>query len=518
MSTPLWVWGGLLSGLKPPTYGGVGGNGYEFGNGVRQLADLQTVFHLENCSFHVIGNCLSMHHLVCQKTICSFFSSPKSAGRGTELLRLSVLAWACWGLVSGVGAQTLPQVVDRALQAYPSIQSANAKALATRADIDKARSAHQPQIGLTASSNHYASGSVPASVGRTSLSPTAKLNLWSGGRIEAEATRAEALTRASEFQRDGTLEDVAQQACEAYLNWDKTADLYGLSVRNLNSHRETLDDIQKIAQVDAGRRIDYEQALVRMENASLALQQRKADLAQAMQKLRRFWSDDLDARPVGLAAEVSDGGVLGQIPMSLAEAMNRVTDDLPGVAQYRAQVQAAEAAVKVAKGQYWPTLDAVTSRQYNANTLRFENFAQLQVNAPLFTGGATSAAVEGAQGQLKAAQFALDEARLLAREKAALAWQEWASARSRASVGASQSDVGDKVVEGYRQQFRLARRSLLDLLNIQADSFNYRSAARAAFHDERLARVRLLAATGDLARRFASEPGQVALPRTLGPN
>jgi adhesin transport system outer membrane protein len=317
--------------------------------------------------------------------------------------------------------------------------------------------------------------------------------------------------------RDGTLEDVAQQACEAYLNWDKTADLYGLSVRNLNSHRETLEDIQKIALVDAGRRIDYEQALVRLENASLALQQRKADLAQAMQRLRRFWPDDLDARPVGLAAEVSEGGSLGQIPMSLADAMNLVTDDLPGVAQYRAQVQAAEAAVRVAKGQYWPTLDAVTSRQYNANTLRFESFAQLQINAPLFTGGATSAAVEGAQGQLKAAQFALDEARLLAREKAALAWQEWASARSRALVGASQSDVGDKVVEGYRQQFRLARRSLLDLLNIQADSFNYRSAARAAFHDERLARVRLLAATGDLARRFAPASA-LALPSVLGPN
>ncbi len=59
---------------------------------------------------------------------------------------------------------------------------------------------------------------------------------------------------------------------------------------------------------------------------------------------------------------------------------------------------------------------------------------------------------------------------------------------------------------------------MLDLLNIQADSFNYRSAARAAFHDERLARVRLLAATGDLARRFAFEPGQVATPRAVIPN
>ena len=117
-------------------------------------------------------------------------------------LRLPVLLMAMTGTAAGLQAQTLPQVVERALQAYPSIQSANAKAQATRADIDKARSAHQPQIGFAAASNQYASGSVPSSVGRTSVSPAAKLNLWSGGRIEAEATRAEALTRAAEFQRD----------------------------------------------------------------------------------------------------------------------------------------------------------------------------------------------------------------------------------------------------------------------------------------------------------------------------
>jgi adhesin transport system outer membrane protein len=473
------------------------------------LADLQITFHIENCSFHVIGNCLSMYQLVRQKPICLFLSFPKCGLRATKMMKLTTLTWAYACVMTSLGAQTLPQVVERALQAYPSIQSANAKARASRADIDKARSAHQPQIGVTASGNHYASGTVPSSVGKTVFSPTAKLNLWSGGKIEAEANRAEALTRAAEFQRDGTLEDVAQQAAEAYLNWDKTADLYGLAVRNLNSHRETLDDIQKIAQVDAGRRIDYEQALVRMENAALALQQRKADLAQAMQRLRRFWPDEMDARPLGLDVVTSDSGALGQIPMSLSAAIERVTDDLPSIAQYKSQVLAAEAAVRMAKGQYWPSLDAAMSRQFNANTLRFETFTQLQLNAPLFTGGATAAIVEGAVGQLKAAEFSLDEARLLAREKAALAWQEWASARSRAVVGTSQSDVGDKVVEGYRQQFRVARRSLLDLLNIQADSFNYRSAARAAFHDERLARVRLLAATGDLAKRFVPEPGRV---------
>jgi adhesin transport system outer membrane protein len=455
-----------------------------------------------------------MHQIAPQKPFLAFLPFMNHSTRKPS--QRSLLLWAMAFVTAPGAAQTLPQVVERALQAYPSIQSAIAKVNASRADIDKARSAHQPQIGLTASSNQYASGSVPSAIGRTSVSPTAKLNLWSGGRIEAEATRAEALTRAAEFQRDGTLDDVAQQACEAYLNWDKTADLYSLSVRNVNSHRETLEDIQKIAQVDTGRRIDYEQALVRMENATLALQQRKADLTQAMQKLRRFWPDEMDARPVGLDAVVSENGVLGQIPMSMASAMDRVTDDLPMVAQARAQVQAAEAAVKVAKGQYWPSVDAAMSRQFNTNTLRFETFSQLQLNAPLYTGGATSALIESALGQLKATQFSLDEARLIAREKAGLAWQEWASARARSSVGSAQSDVGDKLVEGYRQQFRVARRSLLDLLNIQADSFNYRSAARAAFHDERLSRVRLLAATGDLARRFSSEPGRIASPSNNG--
>jgi adhesin transport system outer membrane protein len=72
--------------------------------------------------------------------------------------------------------------------------------------------------------------------------------------------------------------------------------------------------------------------------------------------------------------------------------------------------------------------------------------------------------------------------------------------------------VGDKLVDAYRQQFRVARRSLLDLLNIQADTFNYRSSANAAFHDERIARARLLAATGELAKRFSTEPGLVLPP------
>lgn len=417
------------------------------------------------------------------------------------------LAWLC--LPMAASAQTLTQVVNQALQTYPAVLSASARSEAARNEITRARSAHFPQLSLSASANAIASGQLPDGTKRTSVAPTAKLNLWSGGKIEAEADRAQALLQASEHVQASTLDEVAQLAAEAYLNWAKTADLYSLAVRNVNAHRETLNDIQKIAQADTGRRVDYEQALVRMENATLALQQRKSDFAQAIQRVRRFWKGDMDARPMDLQSALQDTGVLGNIPRSLPLALELVSEDLPPIAQARAQLQAAQAAVRQAKGQYWPTVDLAVTRQYNAITQKDEAFTQLQVNAPFYNGGGTSALVAGAVNQVKSAEFAVEEARLLAREKAALAWQEWASAKARADTGNAQAEVGDKLVDAYRQQFRVARRSLLDLLNIQADTFNYRSAAQAAFHDERLARVRLLAATGVLAKRFSNEPGLV---------
>lgn len=421
-------------------------------------------------------------------------------------------AVALAGLTVAAPAQTLSDVVNQALQNYPAILSSSAKTAAARAEIGRARSAHYPQFGMTAASNFTNSGALPSSTQRTSLSPTARLNLWAGGKIEAEAERAEALTRSSEFTQSGTLDEIAQKAAEAYLNWARATDLHALAIQNVSSHRITLDDLEKITQIDKGRRVDYELALVRMENAHLALQQRKAELGQARQVVRRFWPAPLKDAPTDLADTVSDVGLLGRIPATLPAAVEMITDDLPSIAQYVAQVQAAQASVRLAKGQFWPTVDLTVSRQLNSATLRQDTFTQLQLNAPLYNGGANAAGLDGALSQVNAAQFALDEARILAREKAALAWQDWDSARQRANTGALQSDVGDRLVESYRQQFRVARRSLLDLLNIQTESFGYRSAALSAFHEERVARVRLLAATGDLARRFALAAGQLSEP------
>jgi adhesin transport system outer membrane protein len=62
-----------------------------------------------------------------------------------------------------------------------------------------------------------------------------------------------------------------------------------------------------------------------------------------------------------------------------------------------------------------------------------------------------------------------------------------------------QTLAGDELVASYREQFRLARRSLLDLLNVQGEAHSYATAAVQAQFDRRVARYRLAAATGRLA-------------------
>ncbi len=418
-----------------------------------------------------------------------------------DLVRTAVIGLGLLSSLTSAPAQSLTEVVRQALGSYPALAIVQARAEAARAEIARARSAHQPQLSVGAGLNAFSSGTLPPALGRSSFLPSARLNLWSGGRIEAEAERAEALTLAGEAQQRLTQDEVALQASEAYLGWLKGHDLLALAQRNLQAHLDTLHDIHTITQVDTGRRIDLAQAQVRVDNARLAVQTRQAELAVAEHRLQRYWpTGALPTQPARL--ELADTP-LARLPTSLQEVLAHLNDALPSLAQLQAQVSAAEAGVRQAQGLYWPSVDLAAARQFNTSTLRFETLTQLQLNMALYNGQATRAQVDAAQAQLRAAQAALQEGRLLHQEKLGQAWQEWASASARAETGAAQSLVGERVVEGYRQQFRLARRSLLDLLNIQADSFHYRNAAQTALHDERIARARLLAAMGDLARRFA---------------
>ena len=61
------------------------------------------------------------------------------------------------------------------------------------------------------------------------------------------------------------------------------------------------------------------------------------------------------------------------------------------------------------------------------------------------------------------------------------------------------------MIDGYKLQFELAKRSLLDLLNVQNDHYSYRSNMISNEYDYRIARFRLVASMGLLSRAYGGD-------------
>lgn len=397
----------------------------------------------------------------------------------------------------GCCAQSLHEAVRVALADYPSIASSQHKTRAAQADIQRARGAHWPQLAWSGTYSDYHNGALPD---RWIHSPVLSLNLWSGGRIQSDVERAKAQAQASQHQEHLTRDDVALLSSEAYLLWGHHRQMVSLARENLLAHEKILRDFQTISQVDSGRRIDLDQAQVRHDNARLALIRSETDMRVAAERVARMLTGPTPAEPSGLDAAPT-------IPYAtLAQAQAQLSDQHPAIAQLLAQCAAAEANVRYAEAQSAPTVNLSHSKSVVPGLAQGQFVTQLQLNLPLIDGGTARGAVGVATANLQALQSDLAETRLLLQEQLAAAWTSWEWSRHRADMGQEQTRTAEKLAEGYEQQFRVGRRSLLDLLNIQSDLYTYKSNAATALHESRLSQMRILASLGQLAQAYTVMP------------
>ena len=408
---------------------------------------------------------------------------------------MACLVAATWSFTSQ--AQSLQETVLMALAHYPSIASSQYKTQSSRADITRARGAHWPQLSWSGTYNDYSSSALPD---RWIQTPVLSLNLWSGGRIQSDVERAQAITQASLQQENLTRDDVALLSTEAYLQWAHQNKMVALAQDNLKAHEKILRDFETISQVDKGRRIDLSQAQVRYDNARLGLIRSETDMRVASERLARVLMAPLPATPSGMDA-------IPGIPFAtVVQAERHLDDKHPTIARFLAQCEAAQASIRMAQAQSAPKVNLSYSKSAIPGYAQGQFVTQLQLNLPLIDGGTVHGAVGVATANLQALQADLAETRLLLTEQLSANWTSWESSRQRAELGLLQVRTAQDLVEGYEQQFRAGRRSLLDLLNIQSDLYTYQSNTAIALNESRLSQARILAGLGQLAQAYTETP------------
>ncbi|MBI4292210.1 MAG: TolC family outer membrane protein [Betaproteobacteria bacterium] len=423
---------------------------------------------------------------------------------GLFVLRSAAFALLALGLGMPVFGRSLSDAVRQAIETNPSVLSAAHNRQAADAAIGVARGGYFPRLdvvvgdGRERSTNAATIGLARAGapLDRHEELVVLSQTLWDGLGTKSEVERRRALAESSAHRLQGTAEDVAMQAINAYLEVVRNRELLAYANDNLNAHERSYDQVRLHGGGDTGWRADLEQMETRLALA-------KSNAAQAQNTL-------LDAETAYRAAvgeapvDLSDPGGNGKaLPDTVEQAIQIAYDQHPFLKSARADIEAAHAQRRAARSAFYPRIDLElsASNHRNLDGIPFpdrERSAMLRLRWNLFRGGADNARLAETEQQVGEISEIANRTRRQVESSVRLGYSAYQAARERLPLLEQYVLWSDKTRQAYAKQFVLGQQSLLNLLNSENEYFSARSAYLNARFNGISAHYRVLFAMGGL--------------------
>jgi len=369
-------------------------------------------------------------------------------------------------------AETFEAVLRRMADEHPKIVSAEHMTRAGRADVSAARAGYRPQFGVD--TNVGWADRTSSSASGFAVLPEAKVSqlVYDGGRTPAEIRRRKLRVDLLGVQEQNILADISLQLAEAWIDHARAAELVVIGEQQVAALRTLESLVVDIAGFDRGRASDVVMVQSRLEQAVTTLQMREIALTEARARIR-----EISTLPVEPAGGIPD--IAPFLPRSAADC-EALVDASPAVRI--ADIEVAENAETVRGTRNWwlPQLaleGARTSeRTVQGDTRLFNGFAfRLRASVLPFDSGGGQARHESARATLQSARSNAELTRGSLGDRVVRLWTFQAQRSERlpsleALVG--RSDEARAIVF---EQFRIGRRSILDVLTYDLERFNVRA-------------------------------------------
>ena len=368
---------------------------------------------------------------------------------------------------------TLAELTDLALSNNPETRSAWAMVAQSEAAETIAKAGYWPT--LTGSFSWQRSQSIspqgsniPVQV-RYGPSISLTYLLFDFGSRSGQVRQAAAITLAARFSREQTLQDLMLTVESAYYT------VIGARALEVAS-RHSLEEAQANAEAarirhDAGLATiaDLYQAQAALASAQLSLQQAEGS---------RIIADGALAVAVGytpdtaLSLEEWQAPSKPELPRETSnELMDAANRARPELLASQAQEQAAEAAVRAARGQGLPrvtlTGGAGKTKVEGLGTTE-QNSLSVRLDVPLFSGFADRAALAQARAAVTQAQADIDSLRLSVQQQVWMAYQNVLTARKNLDAAHVQLEAAARAAEAIRARYQSGLSSILDVLTTEA--------------------------------------------------
>lgn len=406
-------------------------------------------------------------------------------------LSAPVPAWARIPETQNKSGITLKESILRAFTRAPEVTQQAEQIGIGQAQIDEAKSAWYPQIALNGnagpSRQYDSSGSLDNSM---SYGVTITQLVYDFGKTNNNINQQTAVRDSYRFQLMATLTSVAEKTAVAYMEVCRYQALILAAEQNIQSLESVRNMALLRSQAGLNSSSDELQAGTRIAGMRSSLEQYQAQLKSAkaqMNVLTGVMPDALAPPPASLAEQ----------PVS-PDHIDYQT--LPEVLAAETQRKSAQYDVDKTASQSWPTLSIQGAKTRYETTGRsyWNDQLQLNVNAPIYQGGAVSAQVAQSEGKQRISASMVEQAKLDVLQRASVAYANWLGARGREDAGNAQSQSARRTRDVYKNEYKLGNRSLNDLLSVEQDVFQASSSEINASFDGWVAAVNYAAAVNNL--------------------
>lgn len=409
---------------------------------------------------------------------------------------------------SYVASDTLHEAVQYGMIANPDVLLNTAKSLSAKQAIDKAKGALYPSIDVTGGFGRQRSiNPTSAAIDDT---PSTTLNivesavelrqrLFAGGGIINEVKRNQYRTQAERWKTQGIAEDLALEITKNYLAVLLHERLYSYSIENLKAHKAVFKMIRERAAAGITRTAEVDQANARLAlaeankiSALADLQEVKINYAKAVGK----WPENLQMPHVPSRKN---------IPNNLAKVIEKGLDNHPTVKSSYGDIKEAKAQYEVARAAYYPEVNLVlnSSKNKNLGGLAGPNDSDtvaVRMNYNAFRGGADAAHIRETAYQVQEAYETKNRTLLQLKEAIRLSWNAYIASALRIKPLKQHVIASRKTRAAYQDEFKVGKRTLLDLLDSQNEYFESQNELARGENDEILSRYRILNGMGCLLK------------------
>ena len=383
--------------------------------------------------------------------------------RGARALGAGV--FLAFGLGAGeVAASTLPSLIEEVTAAHPSVRSQRAQGRASQEAVNAARWQFYPTPSISVEAAGASSQDLSYRFGSSSVTVLRlQQTLWSGGRLTAGMTKAEAGVQAGMASLDVARHDVALRVVQTYVEWYGSHLKLVALERSLETHARLRQQIARRVAQGFSPESDLILLMGRVE-------QLEADKAMAASRhssaLARLAV--LLGRPVRSEALIQNIARPLEFSETSGELLARAEASSPGVARLAAQARMIEAEIDERKADLSPEVYARAERQYG----NFSNANASPANR-LFVGMTTRfgaglsvlSQVDGARARYEAALADVEGARMSTRDQVVADHVAAESFKQRVGLLVSSLRTFEAISYTWNRQFVAGRKTWLDVMN-----------------------------------------------------